>query len=248
MAVREKQLTGSVVGIADLCENDRERMFNLLCNYFDGYTPSRFNSDLTEKNGAVVLRSLDGIIRGFTTFLFMQTEVAGTPVKGAFSGDTIIDKEYRQELVLPKVWGSYMFSKAAETPNVPFFWFLICSGYKTYRYLRTFFKDFYPRYDYPPFDPASKPFEVQVLHAFAAMKFPREYDEESGLIAFQDTQERLKPDTAPITVELLRNKDVAFFSQRNPNHGLGVELACITRMSYENLQPFTLRILQHDKA
>ena len=34
-------------------------------------------------------------------------------------------------------------------PRAEFYWFLISKGYKTYRFLPLFFREFYPRHDAP---------------------------------------------------------------------------------------------------
>ncbi len=42
-----------------------------------------------------------------------------------------------------------MAERKAEEPATPLYWYLICSGYRTYLYLPLFYRQFYPRYDQP---------------------------------------------------------------------------------------------------
>ena len=237
MATIERKVKGSVSGIPDLSLADRERMFFLLTEYFDGYEYKRFLSDLEEKDGAVILRSIDEVIQGFTTFQFLSGIVDGQPTRAVFSGDTIIYRDFQNQIVLPKVWGSFMLNMAV-SEKTPMYWFLICSGYKTYRFLSTFFLDYYPRQN------AETPtFEMHTLNNFATQKFGNLYNPQTGLIRFADSQERLKPEVAPITDQRLHNPDIRFFLSQNPDHARGVELACIAEISPRNYSPFIKRVI-----
>jgi len=74
-------------------------MYALFESYFAGTDRARFESDLAEKDGVILLRDRDRIC-GFSTFN------GSTMVRSwrFFSGDTIVDREYWGETVLSRMW------------------------------------------------------------------------------------------------------------------------------------------------
>ncbi len=219
----------------DITLQERDRMFSLLGDYFDGYRRSNFERDLDEKHEVLFLRNKNGDIQGFTTILFLETKVDEEKVRGIFSGDTIVSKEYWNENTLAREWSRYML-EVADRSKERLFWFLICSGFRTYRFLPTFFKEFFPRYER-----LTPNFEQQVLDTFAAIKFPGEYNPKTGLVTFGSSTERLKEGIGEITQERLSNPNINYFVTRNPNHAQGAELACLTEISKRNYKPSALR-------
>jgi len=107
------------------------------------------------------------------------------------------------------------------------YWFLICSGYKTYRFLPVFFQEFYPSYRSP-----MPVFEQCVLGTFGRLKFGAQYRD--GIIRF-DHPTPLRPGIAEISKGRLGNPDVAFYVQSNPGHAQGDELACLCPLELTNL-------------
>jgi len=231
----EDRLEGRVVDAKTISNRDMEQMFGLLDKHFDGYTTGNFQKDLAEKDSVLILRDPSGAIRGFTTMLFMRTSIDEEPIRGVFSGDTIVDKEYWGHPTLMNVWSRHMID-ASRKEDTRFYWFLICSGYRTYRFLPTLFKEFYPRHD-----KATPSFEQRVIDNLASMKFGKMYDPETGLIRFLDSQERLKPELSHIPEEKLSNPHIRYFADQNPESDKGVELACIAEISIENYRPSILR-------
>jgi len=89
-------------------------------------------------------------------------------VKILFSGDTVIDKRHWGSMALPIAWGRLMLSLSPASSNAGFYWLLTSKGYKTYRFLPVFFREFYPRYD------AQTPeFERVLLASAAAARMTR---------------------------------------------------------------------------
>ena len=117
------------------------------------------------------------------------------------------------------------------------YWFLISSGYKTYRFLPVFFRDFYPTYQSPT------PTRLQrVLDSLAIQKFGTGYDRASGIVRL-DHATPLRPAIAEVDSRRLRDPHVAFFETSNPAWNRGDELACITRIHPDNLTPAGRRML-----
>ncbi len=218
-------------------------MYALLSKYFDGVRREVFNADLNEKSTVLLLRSgLDASIKGFSTLMRLDIRVDGRAVVGFFSGDTIVERRYWGESLLSRLWAKAVFAEAdrfkALEPGLPVYWFLICSGYKTYRFLPVFFRNFYPN----PFR-STPPEEQRVLDALGNAKFPGAYDAAHGIVRIQGAAP-LRPGIADITRERLRDPVVAFFAARNPGHLLGDELACLAPVSRENLTRAGLRMVR----
>lgn len=217
-----------------LTEPDRRRMYALLGTYFEGTDPQGFERDLAEKESVILLRDgLSGHIQGFSTLMRLDARVDGQDIAAFFSGDTIVDREYWGETVLARVWGQAVFDAAdrlrAERPGLPVYWFLICSGYKTWRFLPVFFREFYPHASAP-----TPPRVKRILDTLAAGKFGDQYLPERGIVRLQRATP-LRRGVAEITDERLRDPQVAFFARMNPGHGQGDELACLAELSRENL-------------
>ena len=128
------------------------------------------------------------------------------------------------------MWLKYAFQKKEEASQIPFYWFLMSKGYKTYRFLPVFFNDFYPKFN----GSADQDYK-SVLDTFAALKFPNNYQPERGLIVFQG-KDRLKRGIADIDEKRMRDEHIRYFTQINPKWAEGDELACITRIDRDNLK------------
>jgi hypothetical protein len=224
-----------VVSVATLGDTEREQMFLLLSDYFDGVTRERFERDLAEKESAVLLRGETGAIKGFSTIMRLRTVVEGEPVGAFFSGDTIVARDCWGESELPRLWSRHVFGLRAQMPERRVYWFLISSGYKTYRFLSVFFREFYPT-----FRRETPAFEQRALDALARQKFDGEY--RHGVVRFAEPMP-LRAGVAELTPARLRDPHVAFFAAKNPGHARGDELACLCEIAHENLTPAGRRMV-----
>jgi hypothetical protein len=214
-------------------------MYVLLAHYFANVTRPQFEQDLAEKEWVVLLTdTVTGHIQGFSTLMRLRITVDDQPVVAFFSGDTIIHRDYWGEVELPRLWGRHVF-RLAESAGVEarVFWFLISSGYKTYRFLPVFFREFYPTY-LRPTPPAIK----RILDNLARLKFPAEYNSERGLISFAKAAP-LRPGVAEVTPRRLKDPHVAFFVAANPGHARGDQLPCLVELSRTNLTVAGRRML-----
>jgi hypothetical protein len=245
------RVAGEVRTVASLEPCERREMLALLRRYFVGVSPGQFERDLSEKEWVILLRDpASGATRGFSTLMRLQTvlegpEGAGGPggqdVVAYFSGDTVVDRAHWGGTELPRRFARHVFALAdAERRAVPgaaVYWFLICSGYKTYRFLPVFFREFFPTHRRPT--PAGA---RRILDRLASHKFPTTYDATAGVIRPHPAP-RLRPGVAEVGPELLRNADVAFFVGANPGHAAGDELACLAELRPDNLTRAGLRML-----
>jgi hypothetical protein len=229
-----RRLAGSVVSRAMLTSAERHRMYDLLAAYFMRTSRDQFESDLAEKEAVVLLRDLkDGQIQGFSTLMRLAAAIDGREIVAFFSGDTIVAQEFWGETILSWLWSQTVFAEAdrirEQNPDTSVFWFLICSGYKTWRFLPVFFREYYPHPEKPI------PLHVKrVLDALGARKFGGEYCAAQGIVRFRSATP-LREGVAEITEERLRDPLIAFFHRANPGHICGDELACLTEISRSNL-------------
>lgn len=234
------RLLGTTVARVALCAKDVEAMFRLMTRYYLNVSMEIFLRDLVEKDQVILLRDVETYeLKGFSTFMSFCVSASGELNRAIFSGDTIIDQEYWGEQELSRSFSRFLLS-VSETSMEPAFWFLICKGYKTYRYLPLNFHQFYPRYDM-----ATPPYEQAVLDEFSSFKFPSEYNREKGTISFSCASECLREGVADVTEAKMQNPHVRFFVKKNPGYRWGHELACIARLSCENFTKAFYRSALH---
>jgi hypothetical protein len=237
-----RRLAGTVVPNARVTVDERDEMYALLQGYFAGTDRARFEADLREKEAVILLRDARSErIKGFSTLMRLTLSIGEQDIVAFFSGDTIVDRDYWGETLLSRIWGQTVFAEAdrilGASPAATIYWFLICSGYKTWRFLPVFFREFYPN---PSM--ATPPHVQHVLDSLGARKFGDQYHPGSGIVRFRDATP-LRHGVASVTDERLRDPHVAFFARKNPGHADGDELACLAELSRSNLTRAALRMI-----
>jgi hypothetical protein len=233
-----ERLAGTVKPVASLAGAERDAMLRLMTASYHNVDRCSFERDLAEKEWAILLHEREqGKLQGFSTLMRLEETVEGQPLTAFFSGDTVISRPFWGETVLPRLWGRLVFSLAEEVRNRPVYWFLICSGYKTYRFLPVFFRSFYPGHGQDNAT-ALRP----IIEVLARRKFPEEFDAAQGVVRLRRATP-LKPGVADVTAQRLRDPHIAFFQRTNPGHILGDELACLAQVSHDNLTAAGRRML-----
>jgi len=222
-------MKSQLVPVLELSASDRAEMFHLLQKHFAGVRIDIFQADLTEKNWVLLLRDIDGALKGFSTILFYSTLFEGETISVVYSGDTIMDPAAWSSMALAKSWIEAITTLKALSSAENLYWFLISSGYRTYRFMPTFWKAFYPRYDEPTPLPMQK-----LMHQLAVEKFGDRYDATAGVVQL-DHPQSLRDPLAGIPEERLSDPHIRFFGEKNPGHGMGDELVCITEICEDNL-------------
>jgi len=224
------KLIGKLVRVADIEVRQRDEMFALMDRYYTGMERNVFEADLSQKQWVIQIVDTEAnAIRGFSTQMLLNLEIAGRPLRALFSGDTIVDHKSWAQNTLPQTWGRFALSLIDEDPSIETYWFLISKGYKTYRFLPLFFREFYPRFNVPTPDWAA-----EVIHALGRYKYPVEYDSDAGIIRANCSAYSLRSGVADITLERLRDPHIRFFTERNPGHARGDELCCIAPLTKDN--------------
>jgi hypothetical protein len=225
------RLRGRVAGRQTLEPSTRDAMFGLLAAHFAGVDRVTFDRDLDEKSCAILLEDGAGVLRGFTTMLVYESRAAGAPVSVIYSGDTIVERAWWGSPVLARAWIAAALNVAARDQPRDVYWLLLTSGFRTYRFLPVFFREFYPR-----FDAAGPTGSRGLLDRLACERFGQQYDAAAGVVRFERPQV-LAPDLLTLPEGRIPDPHIAFFLQRNPGFVRGDELVCLTRIDERNLTP-----------
>lgn len=221
-------LQGQLIAVKALSPQDLAAMHALLDRHFRGVQPAIFWADLQAKNWCILIRDPSGSLVGFSTLLLYQTHYQNQPVQVLYSGDTIMDPSGWSSSTLARTWITAV-RQLRQAPDCPLYWLLITSGYRTYRFLPTFWQAFYPCYDRPT------PDSVQALMDFLAReRFGSAYNAHSGIVQLPHPQV-LRDKLLEIPPQRSADPHVQFFAQRNPGFIQGDELVCLTEITPTNL-------------
>lgn len=215
------------------------QMYGIFSRYYENSDLETFVSDMSRKTGVFILypRGRKEIV-GFSTVAKMDMEVDGRRIKGVFSGDTIIEREYWGSRALPLAFFLYLVRTVMRHPVTPVFWLLISKGYKTYLLMANNFFRFYPH-------PQNRYQEYQsLIPQYCERLFPGYYDSSRGVLDFGETYQRLKADVAPITDQVRQaSAAAAFFETCNPEWHRGTELPCVGRAGFSDAFRYLFRYL-----
>jgi hypothetical protein len=220
------KLKGTAVRVRNLTEQQKRQMFTLMNKYYEAVEWPIFTRDLEEKSKAILLRTEDGKIRGFSTLRRIEVSLRGQFYGGMFSGDTVVEREFWGTRVLGRVFLRELFFEKLKAPWKPLYWLLMSKGYKTYLLMANNFRTHFPRFEKDTPDNFLK-----LQRAFYTELYPHNFDERTGLIHFDRGSMRLKSAIAPISEDLLAISRIEFFERRNPDWAQGTELACMAEMT-----------------
>ena len=223
--------TTRLVARSDLSPQELASMHQLLAAHFEGVTREQFGRDLGEKNWVILLERA-GTLVGFTTILAYETTITGHgPVSVIFSGDTIVSPGAWNSSALSRGWIEAVAALRWRYPRGPYLWLLITSGFRTYRFLPVFWREFYPR-----FDSATPQDKQDLLRGLAIERFGDRYDPRTGIVKLARPQ-RLRESLAGIPESRMDDAHIEFFAASNPGHIDGDELVCLTELTPTNLTP-----------
>jgi hypothetical protein len=233
-------LTARILKLDDLSSTDVCEMYALMDRHYENVWRDRFEADLSEKDWIIRLTEEGtGTLCGFSTQRVLSVSVDRRPVTVLFSGNTIVERQHWGTTALPIAWGRLAFSIIEQHSEEELYWYLISKGYRTYRFLPLFFKEFYPRHD------IDTPSAMRaVLDAIAQSKYPDRYDIATGVIRATATSDRLRPDLGEVTDAKLRDPDIEFFHTLNPGHVNGDELCCIAPLTHQNFSSSAWKLIR----
>ena len=220
-----------------LTPDERHELFELLEAHFEGVDEAQFGRDLDEKDWVLRIRR-DGRLVGFTTLQLYDTVHDAQRLNVIYSGDTIMASEAWGSPVLARGWITLVRRLQATRPSEPWYWLLLSSGFRTYRFLPVFWRDFWPRCG-----TEALAGERLLASALARGRFGARYDDVGGVVRFAHPQ-RLRAPLAQVPEGRGDDPHVRFFLERNPGHAVGDELVCLTRLSDDNLTAAGARMVR----
>lgn len=234
------RLHGRIVATDTLSTSIRDAMFTLLMSHFVGVDRPTFDADLDEKTSAILLEDDAGCLRGFSTMVVYASRVTERRTYVVYSGDTIVDRAWWGTPALARTWVRAVRQLAAPDAD-EVYWLLLTSGFRTYRFLPVFFRDFCPRYD------RRTCLDEALLSILARERFGERFDADLGIVRLARPQV-LSPDLRALPPGRLIDPHVAFFLARNPGFTCGDELACLARIDDSNLTPAARRMTRGSLA
>jgi len=131
--------------ITSLSGKEVKMIIDLYLVYYEGVHPSVVESDLKEKS-EILLLFYSGLLVGFSTCELYKRMWKAKQVTIIYSGDTIVRHEHWGQQALAFAWIRYIGQLKQKEPDCSMYWFLIVKGHRTFKYLPTFTKSFYPHW------------------------------------------------------------------------------------------------------
>lgn len=218
---------------------DIRTMYGIFCQYYGNTDLDTFLRDMSGKTGVFLIRRRsDRAIVGFSTVALLDLNLQGKRVKGVFSGDTIIERDYWGSRALVTSFFLYLVRTVLRHPLTPVFWLLISKGYKTYLLLANNFFRFHPhpQQRYQEYEP--------LVEEYSEVLFPGYFCRSRKVLDFGDSYQYLNDDVAAITDDLrARYPNIAFFEARNPGWESGHELPCVGRAGPSDVFRYAFRLI-----
>jgi hypothetical protein len=219
---------GELLARSELSHDDVGEMYRLFRTHFERVSEQRFREDLDEKHWVVRIRDRTTLY-GFSSLRFIRTGSGASALNVLYSGDTIVAPEARGTTVLARTWidGVRRLSDYYGTSEL--YWLLLVSGFRTYRLLPVFWKEFFPQHSRE-----APPGVRSTIESLSKSVFGPAYSAPEGIVRFPEPQP-LRPELGHIPAGRLEDPHVRFFAKLNPGHCAGDELVCWTRLAQDNL-------------
>lgn len=237
--VRAGGLCGRYVPRESLEAHQFTAMYVLMRSHFLGVDRATFDADLRRKNWVILLEDGRGVLRGFSTLLVYPEVIHERPLTVVYSGDTIVAPEWWGSSSLPLTWLRAVRQLAPQYGSREVYWLLLTSGFRTYRFLPVFFREFHPSASIGSF--AER--ERTLAEALARAQFGDLYDPSTGIVRFPRPQV-LAPELIEVPAARARDPHVAHFLAHNPGYVRGDELVCVARIADDNLTRAGLRFMR----
>jgi hypothetical protein len=230
-------LSGRLLYRGTLSATQRAELYVLFREQYERTTPESFARDLNGWQWLLVLRDSWRSLQGFLPLALYESQPGERRVSVLLSGDLVLRPDAWQAPELAREFLSNVLALSAGMVQ-PTYWLLAASGFRSYRFLPSFARDFWPRYD------RATPHEAQtLLDHLARERFTAAYDPARGVARFGLGP--LPRHAALVELESARRQDPhsAYFAQRNPGHADGDRLVCVTPILPDNFTPPARRLL-----
>lgn len=236
-------MTGRLLARDALSAADESAMYRLLRTQFLGLSWDRFQADLDSKNWVILLDDKPGgRLCGLSTFALYDLEMDGRSLSVVCSGDTVVDPSAWRRQALSYLWIGAVNHIRQVTGRRRLYWLLIVSGYRTYRFMPVYWREFFPRHGLP-----TPPGKQALIDSLAMSRYGVNYLKDKGIVRFAAPQ-TLKGEFLGIPPHRMADPHVAFFAEKNPGHEAGDELVCITEIERENLTPAGAKMWRRGEA
>ena len=234
------RLRGSIIEAEELSVRDRDAMFGLMDATFANVRREVFEADLAAKQWVIrVHNPLSRELVGFSTQVLLGPEAIGAKVRVLYSGDTVVQREHWGDIALAHIWGRMALGLIESYSDEPLYWLLTSKGFRTYRYLPTFFHEWYPRSGR-----ATPPCERELIDLLGAYLAPQAYDPVSQVIRAGSGRDFVRPGVSEPAARAAVDEHVRFFLSRNPRYDRGDELCCLAPLTKENFTRAAYRVIE----
>jgi len=238
------RLRSSVVDVKELTAKDRQEMFALMQRCFANLNMETFETDLERK--WVVIQVHDpssGKLVGFSTQTMLEATVSETPISALFSGDTVVEPSYWGDPALAHEWGQFALRLIDQQSAGKLFWFLTSKGFRTYRYLPLFFRQYHPRWS-----EGMAHGETAVIDALGKLVGGHRYDPHQRIIHATADKDYVRSGISDADRRKGSDPHIRFFIEQNPGHAKGDELCCIAPLSRQNFTRAAYRVINAHTA
>jgi hypothetical protein len=219
---------GELIARSELSHDDVSEMYRLFRTHFEQVSEQRFRRDLDEKHWVIRIRDRN-TLHGFSSLRFVCTGSDASRLNVLYSGDTIVAPEARGTTVLARTWIDSVRRLSEYYSTSDLHWLLLVSGFRTYRLLPVFWKEFFPQHSRE-----TPPSVRGTIESLSKSLFGSAYSALEGIVRFPEPQP-LRPELGRIPDGRLEDPHVRFFARLNPGHHAGDELVCWTRLAQDNL-------------
>jgi hypothetical protein len=157
----------------------------------------------------------------------------------AFFGDTIVSKAAWNSQALPGAVIGLLMGEARRIAPKRLFSMLICAGFRTYRFMPFFCRDFVPRAE-------GSPALVALRDSLAVERFGGQFQPSSGIVRLQRGAYSIRRGISDPDGHVAADPDVAYFLKANPGWDRGDELVCLAEMCEQNLTAVSKRLLRRN--
>jgi hypothetical protein len=235
------RLIGRLLSVDELSMQHRAQMLALMDGHYANVCPRRFATDLEEKDWVITVWNREGKLCGFSTQVLVDVSSRNEKVRVLFSGDTIVDRQHWGDPALSHVWGRLALDLVDSADAVNLVWFLLSQGFRTYRFLPLFFREFYPRFD------CEMPLWAQdLIGRVAESRYGSLFDRKQGIVRSGDEQYCLREELAEISTSRLQDPHIRFFQRSNPEYYRGDELCCVAPLTRRNFTKAAWRVINVD--
>ena len=230
-------MKGNVVKRDEVDEETQIAMYELFSKQFENVSFEQFLEDLDQKNWVLLLRDDDGVLSGFSSMHIYDVMVDNRKLTVVYSGDTVVDVESWSDSALSYYWmGAIDYLRRLHRKE-RLYWFLLVSGFRTYRFLPVYSQFFFPRYDQSTTEDIQR-----IMDVMASARFGNMYDAPTGIVRL-GVPAILKDGYRGIPENRLKDPHIAFFAVKNPGHEEGDELVCFAELCEDKFTRLGRRML-----